>query len=341
MQKSFLLLLSIVLVIVFAVPDVFGIIAPIRMSGNNKAMLIFSDEIILKFEQVELYFHPIGIWLVEYEAILKSDRSLPVKQTVGFPAGFDAHMIENELYCNKFENFQVYENNNPIHPIRSLVKCVNYVEATDINREMDDGSGVGFLNTWLLNFEPEETKTIKVSFSFNINKPPVNFDTNKKETWYVDSMEWIKAEYSKREQSDFQLPLNLGSFWAFYPDSMVVRSYFSDDWLKIANRSERKYKQEHIKQCEFCEPYGLYSPPEVYLKSPSIEELQQMTRDELKLLKNSFAAKYGKEFKDESLNSFFLNQPWYSVNPGFNIWLITSFDLDNIRLIHEFEKISQ
>ncbi len=329
-----------ILLIIFqtTISDVYGIIAPIRISSDNKVMLVSNDEICLTFEQVELYHHPIGIWLVEYEAIFENVRSLPVKQTVGFPSGFELQMIEKDLYCDQFFNFQVFENNKKNQSINYLVKCINYVQTTGTEWELDDGSGVGFLNTWQLNFEPEETKKIKITFSINVNKPPVNFDTNNGETWYTDSMEWMKAEYEKREQNDFKLPLNLGSFWTFYPDSIVIRSYFSDDWLGILDRSKREYKKEHIKRYEFCEPFGFYSPPSVFLKSPTIEMLQKMTKDELKILKNFFSAKYGMEFKNKPLNSYFSQQPWYSENPGFNVWLLTDWDFENMKLIHEFEK---
>ncbi|MBC8183619.1 YARHG domain-containing protein [candidate division KSB1 bacterium] len=338
MQKLLPLLL-IIFVLMLTIQDVHGIIAPIRISTENNVMLVSSDEINLRFEQVELYHHPIGIWLVEYEAVLKNERILPIKQPVGFPSGFDVRMIENDLYCDRFDNFLVFENNKKIQNINYLVKCMNYVESTSTKWEMGDGSGVGFLNTWELSFEPEESKTIKITFTINVNKPPMNFDMDNGESWYTDSMEWVKTEYERREQNDFKLPLSLGSFWAFYPDSIVIKSYFSEGWLNVTSRSKREYKKKHIKRCEFCEPFGFYSPPNVILKSPTIETLQKMTRDERKILKNSFPAKYGNVFKSKILNSFFSRQPWYSESPEFNVWLLTDWDFDNMKLIHEFEKI--
>ena len=84
-------------------------------------MLVSCDEINLKFEQIELYHHPIGIWLVDYEAILKNERTMSIKQSVGFPSGFDLRMIEKDLYCDQFDNFQVSANNQKIQPINYLV----------------------------------------------------------------------------------------------------------------------------------------------------------------------------------------------------------------------------
>jgi hypothetical protein len=338
MQKIIQRLLILLSIILLNTSIAYSIIAPIRFTANHNVLLVSCDEINLKFERIELYHHPIGIWLVNYEAILKNDRSLPIKQMVGFPSGFEMREIDNDLYCDQFDNFQVLENNTKIQSIKYFVRCMNYVETTGSKWELDDGSGVGFLNTWELDFEPEESKTIKITFCINVNKPPMNFDTNNGESWYTDAMEWIKSEYESREQNHFQLPLNLGSFWRFYPDSINIRTYLADDWLSVIDLSKREYKKEHITHYEFSEPFGFYSPPQVYSKTLSSEELQKMTRAELKILKNSFPAKYGRTFNNKMLNSFFIDQPWYFENPDFHPWLLTDWDIENIKVIHEFEK---
>jgi len=329
--------LILTLISLISISTVQGIIAPIRVSPDNSVMLLSSDEIKLKFEQVDLYFHPLGIWLIEYEAILENIRAMPIKQQVSFPSCFDIRMIENDLCCDKFENFHVYVNNKKVQNINYLVKCMNYLETTGAKWEMDDGSGIGFLNTWELNFAAEEIKKIKITFNFNVNKPPVNFDPNNKESWYLDSMEWIKTEYSTRKQNDFKLPLNLGSFWAFYPDSIIIRTYLAKDWLRVVDYSNRNYNKGYITRYEFSEPFGFYSPPEVALQTPTMEELQKMTMVELKILKNSFVAKYGKIFKNKTLDLFFSYQPWYFENPDFHLWLLTEWDIKNIKLIHNVE----
>ena len=216
---------------------------------------------------------------------------------------------------------------------------MNYVKSTGTEWELGDGSGVGFLNTWELNFEPEEVKTIKISFCINVNKPPVNFDTNNGESWYTDSMEWIKSEYESREQNDFKLHLSLGSFWAFYPDSIVIQTFLADDWLNLSDVSKREYKKEHITRYEFSEPFGFCSPPQVLSKTLTIEDLQNMTTAEIDILKSSFPAKYGKVFNSKTLNTFFSCQPWYFENPDFHPWLLTDWDIENLKVIQEFEKI--
>jgi hypothetical protein len=56
------------------------------------------------------------------------------------------------------------------------------------------------------------------------------------------------------------------------------------------------------------------------------------------LLRNSFYAKYGKKFKNNLIKKYFDNQPWYCENPDYHNWYLIQWDIDNIRLIREFEK---
>ncbi len=338
MHKFLLQLKTFLIINLFISTAVYGIIAPIKISPDKSVLLLSCKEIKLCYEQIDLYHHPLGIWLVEYEAVLENVRAKPIKQQVSFPSGFDINMIGKDMYCDLFENFHVSVNEKKIKSIKYLAKCTNYVEATGMEWTLDDGSGVGFLNTWELNFKPEETKKIKITFSFNVNKPPVSLDPTKKESWYTNLMEWTKADYSMREQNQFKLPLNLGSFWVFYPDSIVIRTYLAKDWLRVIDQSKRNYKNELISRYEFSKPFGSFSPPPVILTSPTTEELQKMTASELKILKNSFIAKYGKIFKSRILTLFFNYQPWYSKNANFNQWYLTEWDIENIKFIHEFEK---
>ncbi|MCD4666114.1 MAG: YARHG domain-containing protein [Bacteroidales bacterium] len=329
---------AIVIFFFLIITNVYGVIAPVKKVEKNSVILLSSEEIKLVFEQIDLYHHPLGIWLVEYQATLQNTRAQSVSQPVGFPSGFDVRMIEGNLYCDYFEKFQVFVNNKKIKKINFLVKCPNYVETTDTEWSMDDDNGIGFLNTWKINFKPEEEKTIKITFCFIVTKPPLIYDSKNKETWYVESMNWIKADYSSREQNQFKLPLSLGSFWAFYPDSILIRTYLAKEWVKIVEKTERSYEDKFITRYEFSEPFGFYSPTEIYLTSPTIDQLQNMSKTELKLLKNSFFAKFGRPFKNATLKLFFTHQPWYSENPNYNNWYLTDWDIDNIKSVHKFKK---
>jgi hypothetical protein len=327
-----------IMAIVMTLQNAYSLVGPVRMLPSGNVLLVPCEDIKLTEEHLDLYHHPLGIWLVEYRVRLENIRSQEITRPVGFPSGFEMRMIEGDLYCDCFENFQVFINDQELNQINFMTKCSNYVETTGTEWSMDDGSGIGFLNTWSLNFRPEEAKWITVSFSFIVKKAPPIYNPDIKESWYVDLVNWVKQDYSKRDENQFQLPLNIGSFWAFYPDSIVIRSYVANEWLKVIDKSERLYEKEFITRSEFSEPVGFYSPSEVILDSLSVDQLQQMSPTKLILLRNSFFAKYGRKFKTPILKKYFNAQPWYTENPDYNNWYLTQWDINNIKRIHEYEK---
>ncbi len=315
-----------------------ALVGPIRVLPSGHVLLVSCDDIKLSEEHIELYHHPLGIWLVEYRVLLINLRSLDIEQPVGFPSGFDLRIIEGEFQCDRFENFKVFINDQQTSRINYKVKCSNYVSTTGTQWSLDDGSGTGFLNTWDLKFKPDEQKWIKVTFSFIVKNVSSIYNPSKLDTWYVDLMNWLKLDYAAQDENSFKLPINIGSFWAFYPDSIMIRTYVSKEWLKVISKSERKYQPEFTKKYEYSEPVGFYSPPPVVLDSLSVERIQGMTPTELILLRNSFFAKYGKRFENAVLKKYFTAQPWYSENPEFHQWYLTQWDINNIKLIHEFEE---
>lgn len=316
----------------------FTMIGPVRILPSGSVLLVSSDDIKMVQQKINLYHHPLGIWLVECDVLLQNIRSYEFDRPVGFPAGYDLRLVEGDLYCDQFENFQVFENDQKISQINFMKKCTNYVETTGAQWSNDDGAGIGFLNTWTLTFKPDEIKRIKITFHFIVKKPPVVFNANINEVWYSDLMNWIRKDYSNREESNFALPLNIGSFWAFYPDTLSIRSYISENWMEIEDASNRTYQTDFVKQYEFSEPVGFYTPPEVAQDSLSLEQLQGMKPTQLIVLRNSFFAKYGRKFEVAWLRSYFEKQPWYRENPNYHNWYLTQWDLDQIKKIYQVEK---
>ena len=335
-QRIFQFLLIFLLVIF--VRQTLAIIAPVRKNPDGYYTFVPTEDIKMVTEKIDLYHHPLGIWLVSYEAKLQNIRAFPISLTMSFPSGFDMRLVERSMVCDYFENFRIFINERKVDPVKFLQKCTNYVSATGTEWTMDDGSGIGFLNTWEINFKPEETKKVKITFNFMTTKPPLIYNAYNEASWYKETMSWIRQDYAVRGESQFKLPLSLGSYWAFYPDSITVRAYFSNEWLKLVDKSQRKYKPENITIFEYCEPYGFYSPPDVELVSPAIEQLKKLSKTELLLLKNSFVAKYGRIFNNQNLKLFFSHQAWYAPNPDFHVWFLTDWDVENIRLIHNFEQ---
>ncbi len=325
------------LLLLVMIGSAYSLVGPIRLSENGNVLFVSSEEIKLVTEDIELYHHPLGIWLVEYRAQLQNTQSREVAQMVGFPAGYDLRLIEGDLYCDRFEKFRVMVNDRELSRIEFMRRCSNYVKSTGTRWSTDEAGGIGFLNTWEVKFKPEETKWITVTFSFMVKKAPAIYQPNNRETWYVDLMNWLREDYSARQENQFALPISIGSFWLFYPDSIVIRTYAARDWLRIVAKEDRIYAPEYIKRFEFGEPVGFYSPPEIPLESITLEQLQPMSPKELTVLRNSFFAKYGRKFDVEWLRKYFQNQPWYDENPGYHNWYLTPWDLENIKFIYQYE----
>ncbi|NOZ61278.1 MAG: YARHG domain-containing protein [Calditrichaeota bacterium] len=315
-----------------------ALIAPVEMNGDSAVTLVSSDKISLSFEKLELYHHPLGIWLATYRATLLNNTAHPVTQTIAFPAGFDERMVDKDLVCDAFQNFKVFADGEPIKKIQSLLKCTNFVKTTGIEWTMDDGSGVGFVNVFALNFSPEEKKTVHITFNFIVKKPPIKFNPKNKQSWYTESMDWLKQDYELRPENDFKLPVSLASFWALYPDSIVFETYLAKNWLSIVPRDKRAPERLVRKKYEFTEPFGFYTPPDVELEPLTETEIATMSKTKRWLLKNAFPAKYGKIFSHPLLKLYFSKQPWYKPDENFHVWYLTEWDSENIKLLYGFGK---
>lgn len=322
----------------FFAPKATGLVGPIRPLTNRQVMFVTCEEIKLVSEELELYHHPLGIWIAEYQAVLQNVRDHAMFHRVGFPAGFDIQMIEGQEYCDRFEQFKVFVNNSPITNINKMVPCTNYVESTGVEWSVDNGTSAGYVNVWDLNFEPGEKIRIKITFSFIVKKPPSIYDESNEETWYVDLMKWVRQDYAARAENHFQIPLSIGSFWAFYPDFIEIRTYPAGEWFSIVDKSNRVYDNHLVKRFEYSEPVGLFSPPDFELQAPAEQELDAMSKEELIILRNSFFAKYGRKFDIPWLKDYFSAQSWYSENPGYSNWLLSDWDIETMRMIHAVEK---
>ena len=338
MIRRFILLVGMTIAIVMMAYNSYALIGPIRILPSGNVLLVPNDEIKLTEEHLEFYHHPLGIWLVEYRALLKNLRFYEINRPVGFPSGYDLRTIEAKKYCDQFENFKVRVDDQAVNEIKFMTKCGNYVETTGTEWGVDDGSGVGFVNTWDIHFEPDQSRWITITFSMVVKKPPQIYDANNKETWFLDQLNWVHQDYESRPENYVQLPLNIGSFWAFYPDSITIRTYIADEWFKVVDKSDRKYEKDFIQRFEYCEPVGFFSPPEISLDTLSVSETEAMTTTELILLRNAFLAKYGKPFENKLIQKYFRAQPWYQENPEFNDWYLTRWDVDNIKMIDELLK---
>ena len=316
----------------------FSQIGPLMQSENGDVYLVLNQEIKLTKEEVTLYHHPLGVWLAEFNFSFLNLRNEKKNLLVGFPSGFNIYEFDGKLYNRNFENFKIFINSNEIRDVNYLIKCTNYVKHTGINWSTSENLKYGLLNTWNMQFEPDENIHVRIVFNFTVSKLPPIYNYNLKESWYKEQMDWLKSDFSSIKENNYKLPLSIGSFWAFYPDSIVITAYKATDWLKIKSKADWIEKNKYITRYEYCEPVGFYSPPEIKLESLTEKQLSALSPSDLILLRNSFFAKYGRAFEVKWLKKFFMKQEWYSENIKYQNWQLMKWDIENIKKIKKFEK---
>ncbi len=67
------------------------------------------------------------------------------------------------------------------------------------------------------------------------------------------------------------------------------------------------------------------------------EDLKDMDKAQLRLMRNAVYARHGRTFKSADLQSLWECYTWYSKNPEYSDALLTDADKYNIELIQKFE----
>lgn len=89
---------------------------------------------------------------------------------------------------------------------------------------------------------------------------------------------------------------------------------------------------------------GDSAPPRSPLEDPSqldrlltLGELSDLSRRDLRILRNTVYARHGREFKSAVLQQWFSDKEWYRPNPDFDESQLSSIDKKNVRLIRSVE----
>jgi YARHG domain-containing protein len=69
----------------------------------------------------------------------------------------------------------------------------------------------------------------------------------------------------------------------------------------------------------------------------SVDQLSDLSRRDLRILRNTIYARHGKQFKSELLQAYFNDMGWYKVDPAFTEKRLTRVDITNIRLVKSVE----
>ena len=70
----------------------------------------------------------------------------------------------------------------------------------------------------------------------------------------------------------------------------------------------------------------------------SVDQLSNLSRRDLRILRNTVYARHGRQFKSPLLQAYFDNMSWYKANPAFTEKQLTKVDITNIRLIKSVEE---
>ena len=69
----------------------------------------------------------------------------------------------------------------------------------------------------------------------------------------------------------------------------------------------------------------------------TVEELQDMSRKDLRLVRNTIYARHGYEFKSPILEDYFMFMDWYKPDPKFTEKMLSKVDWKNIKLVKSIE----
>jgi hypothetical protein len=69
----------------------------------------------------------------------------------------------------------------------------------------------------------------------------------------------------------------------------------------------------------------------------TVDQLSNLSRRDLRILRNTVYARHGRQFKSQLLQEYFDNMSWYQADPAFTEKQLTKVDVTNIRLIKSVE----
>lgn len=69
----------------------------------------------------------------------------------------------------------------------------------------------------------------------------------------------------------------------------------------------------------------------------SVDQIDDMSRRDLRLLRNSIYARHGRPFKSPVLQQYFAEKAWYQPNDAFTEAMLTEVDKRNIKLVQSME----
>jgi hypothetical protein len=69
----------------------------------------------------------------------------------------------------------------------------------------------------------------------------------------------------------------------------------------------------------------------------TVKQMEDLSRKDLRILRNMIFARHGRKFRSEILQEYFGRMSWYKINPDFSADMLTDIDQKNIRIVQSVE----
>jgi hypothetical protein len=79
------------------------------------------------------------------------------------------------------------------------------------------------------------------------------------------------------------------------------------------------------------------SDPDLLRQPLTLDDLKDLSRRDLRILRNTVFARHGRPFNTATMRDWFERMAWYRVDPKYTDKRLTKVDLDNIKLIRSVE----
>lgn len=322
----------------------------------------------LKFEEDGIIVKSQKITCTESEVIIdycllnttSHNISLPIKiecKDLGFQTLRNDIIIPYDFSIfidNSIVNYDVYSKNILVPKAFYYLNCESY----------SDGIATITFNALISSMKES---VLKISY-----KNLQNAGNNQTGTNFVYKIKLQKNSNNKKVDYSFNyLALQTSKL---YINNIGLYDKYNEDFIEINNNVERSYSSKNIwtyKLSTIFESNDIYLIislrlfdlslditdirlfnyediltlflNEKNLRKEKIEsrEIFYLTNNQLSLLRNSFYAMHGYDFKNQTYKSFFSNYKWYKVSPKFSESDFNEIEKKNIAIIKEMENTKE
>ncbi|CEG61517.1 YARHG domain-containing protein [Legionella micdadei] len=304
---------------------------------ENNAISMISENISINGEDL-LNPNKRGRWLYHCQFTFKNFTPKKQRLQMGFP--FPIYNEEEAVTVPKGSishpgdplvyDFKVTTPNGPIPAVRSK-----------IGTNKDKGVAYQEAYIWPMSFEPDQILKIEHSYSTGTTNDVMGF------TWVSYVLKtgalWrgnqightrikISPNTPTRLCSEISQYKDIGT--PILPGMKIVQKGAYRQYLW--DLEHFKPKQDLTLCLQTGRDYVRYQLvyPLIGISSYPLPPLSSMSRSELRRMKNSIFAQYGRVFNDPELQHYFNQQWWYEPNPNYQDSLLTKEDKEAIKVLN-------